>query len=110
MRKYDRIKVPIYCMLLAGLLLAVPHHAFAATTGGAWPWDTVVNQLIDEVTGTLAFALGVFAMVGAGAALIIGRGEIGGFIATMLYIVLVIAVIVNAVNVVHMFGGAGAVV
>lgn len=100
----------VLALVLVGLAL-VPEHAFAGVAGGGgFPWDNIWQRLIAEITGPIAFGLAVFAMVSAGAALIMGRGEIGGFISSLLFIVLVAAVLINAVNLVQMIGGTGAVV
>jgi type IV secretory pathway VirB2 component (pilin) len=95
---------------LALFVFLVPFHAHAAATGGAFPWDNILTQLQAEVTGPIAFMVALFAIIGAGASLIMGRGEIGGFITTLLYVVLVAALIIEASNLLQMIGGTGALV
>jgi type IV secretion system protein TrbC len=101
-----------YFLLLSLALLAflLPFHAHAAAAGGAFPWDNILTQLQAEVTGPIAFIVALFAIIGAGAGLIMGRGEIGGFITTLLYVVLVAALIIEATNLLQMIGGNGALV
>jgi type IV secretion system protein VirB2 len=101
-----------YRLLLAFtfLVFLLPFHAHAAAAGGAFPWDNILTQLQAEVTGPIAFIVALFAIIGAGAGLIMGRGEIGGFITTLLYVVLVAALIVEATNLLQMIGGNGALV
>ena len=63
------------------LALLVPDVAHAASAGGGGlPWDTPLTTLKDDLTGPVAFAVALIAMVACGAALIFG-GEINEFIA-----------------------------
>jgi type IV secretion system protein VirB2 len=106
-----RVKREFFVLFgLAFVVLIVPFHAHAAAAGGAFPWDNILTQLQTEVTGPIAFVVALFAIIGAGAGLIMGRGEIGGFITTLLYVVLVAAMIIEATNLLQMIGGNGALV
>ncbi|MCT7910691.1 TrbC/VirB2 family protein [Arcobacter lacus] len=80
--------------------------ALASQTGANLPWESPLESLVDSITGPVAFAISLLAIVAAGAGLIFG-GEISGFIKTVLYLVLVIAFIVGGASVMKMFSGAG---
>ena len=88
-------------LVLLGLLLLLsllmPELAHASSSGGV-PWEDPLTKVVDSITGPVAFGISVLAIVGAGCALIFG-GDISGFIKTVIYIALVVALIVGAVNV-----------
>ncbi|WP_039816527.1 conjugal transfer system pilin TrbC [Xanthomonas arboricola] len=93
--------------LLAFLLLA-PQHAFASEgTGGSLPYEDWLTNLRNSVTGPVAFALSIIGIVVAGGILIFG-GELNGFFRTLIFIVLVMALLVGAQNMMSTFFGRGA--
>ncbi|MGV7209312.1 conjugal transfer system pilin TrbC [Oxalobacteraceae bacterium A2-2] len=97
-------------LALAILLLAVliPHSAMAAEgTGGSLPYETWLTNLRNSVTGPVAFTLSVVGIVIAGGVLIFG-GDLNGFFRTMVFLVLVMAFLVGAQNVMSTFFGRGA--
>jgi len=97
-------------MLLALLVLAIlaPQHAFASTgTGGSLPYESWLTNLQNSVTGPVAFALSIIGIVVAGGVLIFG-GDLNGFFRTLIFIVLVMALLVGAQNVMSTFFGRGA--
>jgi type IV secretory pathway VirB2 component (pilin) len=94
-------------LLLAWLLLA-PQHAFASEgTGGSLPYESWLVNLRNSVTGPVAFALSIIGIVVAGGVLIFG-GDLNGFFRTMIFLVLVMALLVGAQNVMGTFFGRGA--
>jgi len=93
--------------LFVVMLLAFAVHAHAATTGGGLPYESWLTSLQSSVTGPVAFALSIIGIVVAGGALIFG-GEISGFFKTMIFIVLVMALLVGAQNMMSTFFGQGA--
>ena len=94
-------------ILLACILLA-PHHAFASEgTGGSLPYESWLTNLRNSVTGPVAFALSIIGIVIAGGVLIFG-GDLNGFFRTMIFLVLVMALLVGAQNVMSTFFGRGA--
>lgn len=94
-------------ILLAFALLA-PQHAFASEgTGGGLPYETWLTNLRTSVTGPVAFALAMIGIVVAGGILIFG-GELNGFFRTLIFIVLVMALLVGAQNMMSTFFGRGA--
>ena len=99
-----------YCglALLLALLLLAPQHAFASEgTGGSLPYETWLASLRNSVTGPVAFALSMIGLVVAGGVLIFG-GDLNGFFRTMIFLVLVMALLVGAQNVMGTFFGRGA--
>lgn len=94
-------------ILLAFALLA-PQHAFASEgTGGGLPYEGWLTNLRQSVTGPVAFALAMIGIVVAGGILIFG-GELNGFFRTLIFIVLVMALLVGAQNMMSTFFGRGA--
>ena len=88
-------------LLLLSLLLLVslfiPDMAYASSSGNV-PWEDPLSKVVKSITGPVAFGISVLAIVATGVTLIFG-GEISGFIKTLIYITLVIAIIVGATNV-----------
>lgn len=98
--------------LLVGLLIAylllVPGHAYAAEgTGGSLPYESWLANLRNSVTGPVAFALSLVGIVVSGGTLILG-GDLNGFFRTMIFVVLVMALLVGAQNMMSSFFGRGA--
>jgi type IV secretion system protein VirB2 len=94
-------------MILAFMLLA-PQHAFASEgTGGSLPYESWLTNLRNSVTGPVAFALSIIGIVVAGGVLIFG-GDLNGFFRTLIFLVLVMALLVGAQNVMSTFFGRGA--
>ena len=94
-------------VLLAFLALA-PQHAFASVgTGGSLPYESWLTDLRNSVTGPVAFTLSIIGIVVAGGVLIFG-GDLNGFFRTLIFLVLVMALLVGAQNVMSSFFGRGA--
>lgn len=93
-------------LLLA--VMALPEHAFAASSGGgSLPYEDWLTTLRESVTGPVAFALSIIGIVVAGGVLIFG-GDLNGFFRTLIFLVLVMALIVGANNVMKNFFGTSA--
>ena len=94
-------------MLLTLLLLFVPELALASVGGGgALPYATWLVSLRNSVTGPVAFTLSIVGIVVAGGILIFG-GELNAFFRTLIFIVLVMALLIGAQNIMtNLFGGA----
>ncbi|EDP6893715.1 conjugal transfer protein TrbC [Campylobacter lari] len=90
--------------LIAGISVA-----WASTTGAGLPWESPLQIIKASITGPVAFVMSIFAIIGAGAGLIWG-GEFSGFIKTLFYIVLVIALVVGATNLINIFNTSGALI
>lgn len=94
--------------LLTLLLVLDPQTALASEgTGGALPYESWLTNLRNSVTGPVAFALSIIGIVIAGGVLIFG-GELNGFFRSLIFIVLVMAFLVGAQNMMGTFFGRGA--
>lgn len=103
-------KAVIYSGLLVilALFLLAPLPAFASEgTGGSLPYEGWLTNLRNSVTGPVAFALSIIGIVVAGGVLIFG-GDLNGFFRTLIFLVLVMALLVGAQNVMSSFFGRGA--
>ena len=95
-------------LVLLALLFLAPQAAFASTgTGGSLPYEGWLTNLQNSVTGPVAFALSIIGIVVAGGVLIFG-GDLNGFFRTLIFLVLVMALLVGAQNVMSTFFGRGA--
>lgn len=92
--------------LLLFMLLS-PDAAHAAGTNGGLPYESWLQNLRDSVTGPVAFALALIGVVIAGGVLIFG-GELNAFARTIIFLVLVMALIIGANNLIGTFFGGGA--
>lgn len=90
-------------VLLIGAILFFPEITYAANL----PWETPLGKITTSLTGPVAFSISLLGIIGSGATLIWG-GEINQFIRTIIYIVLVIALIVSSTTVLSsIFGVTG---
>jgi type IV secretion system protein VirB2 len=97
---------PSPSLIVAALLLflaALPELAHAVDSQPL-PYEAGLGSLYTSLTGPVPFIISLVGIVACGAMLIFG-GEISGFLRTMVFLVLVISVIVQATAVVSMFGG-----
>lgn len=93
-------------VLVLVVLLAPPAWA-SEGTGGSLPYESWLTNLRNSVTGPVAFALSIIGIVIAGGVLIFG-GDLNGFFRTLIFLVLVMALLVGAQNVMGQFFGRGA--
>lgn len=100
--------VYIGLVLLLAVLFLAPDSAHAAVgAGGGLPYESWLANLRSSVTGPVAFALSIIGIVIAGGVLIFG-GDLNGFFRTLIFIVLVMALLVGAQNIMSNFFGQGA--
>jgi type IV secretion system protein VirB2 len=106
---FDRSALPYLCLaLLFAYLLLTPGHAFASEgTGGSLPYESWLTNLRNSVTGPVAFSLSMLGIVASGGGLILG-GDLNGFFRTLIFLVLVMALLVGAQNMMSSFFGRGA--
>ena len=98
----------LVCFALLVVMLLGPEQAFASEgTGGALPYESWLTNLRNSVTGPVAFALSIVGIVIAGGVLIFG-GDLNGFFRTLIFLVLVMALLVGAQNMMSAFFGRGA--
>lgn len=82
--------------------------AFASVgTGGGLPYEDWLTKLRNSMTGPVAFTLSIMGIVMAGGILIFG-GDLNGFFRTLVFIVLVMALLVGAQNMMSSLFGRGA--
>lgn len=95
-------------ILVVGFCLMAPHPAYASEgIGGTLPYESWLMNLRNSVTGPVAFSLSMIGIVVAGGALVMG-GDLSGFFRTLIFIVLVLAFLVGAQNMMSNFFGRGA--
>ncbi len=93
---------------LMAVVLLLPQHAFASEgTGGSLPYESWLTNLRNSVTGPVAFTVSIIGIVVAGGVLIFG-GELNAFFRSLVFIVLVMALLVGAQNMMSTFFGRGA--
>jgi len=92
------------------LLAVVVNPAFASEAGTGLEWETPFQQFYRSITGPVAFGIAFLGIVVCGAVLIWG-GEINEFVRRMVMVILVVAVIMFAGNILRrMFAGGAAVI
>ena len=98
----------LFGLCVLGLFIASSDAAYAGTTaGGSLPYESWLTSLRNSVTGPVAFTLALVGIVVAGGVLIFG-GDLNGFFRTLIFIVLVMALLVGAQNMMTTFFGAAA--
>jgi type IV secretion system protein VirB2 len=95
----------LFLILAIACLASEP--AYATGTSGGLPYEAWLTSLQNSVTGPVAFGLSIIGIVIAGGVLIFG-GDLNGFFRTLIFLVLVMALLVGANNVMTSFFGAGA--
>ena len=106
-RLFSNVAASVAAMLLLSLL---PEQVVAATGGGGGlPYESWLTTLTNSVTGPVAFTLSIVGIVVAGGVLIFG-GELNAFFRTMIFLILVMAFLVGAQNIMSTLFGRGAVI
>jgi type IV secretion system protein TrbC len=102
-------KLNLTLVLTLGLLAVVmtPDAMATTGTGGSLPYESWLTSLRNSVTGPVAFSLSIIGIVVAGGILIFG-GELNAFFRTLIFLVLVMALLVGAQNMMTSFFGHGA--
>ncbi|HVI56687.1 MAG TPA: TrbC/VirB2 family protein [Luteibacter sp.] len=83
--------------------LAILFPGLALAVDDVLPYQKGIDVFYASMTGPVPFIISLMGIVGCGAMLIFG-GEISGFMRTMIFIVLVVSVIVQAKSVVSLLG------
>lgn len=97
-------------VLLFGVLALFANDAAAAVgAGGNLPYEGWLGNLRNSVTGPVAFTLSIIGIIVAGGVLIFG-GDLNGFFRSIVFLVLVMAFLVGAQNVMANFFNRGAVI
>ncbi len=95
-------------LFLAVLFLLAPEAHASAGAGGGLPYEGWLEKVVSSISGPVAFSISMAALIGAGSALIFGGTEMNGFLKTLLYLVLVLALIVAARSALSSITGTGA--
>jgi len=109
MKVLVNLNVSVWFLLVTLLLIHTDLVQAAATGGGSLPYEPWLVQLQNSVTGPVAFSLSLIGIVVAGGVLIFG-GDLNGFFRTLIFIVLVMALLVGAQNIMSTLFGKGAVI
>lgn len=91
--------------LFVGIFAFGMTAAYAAQTGDM-PYESVLTQLSNSLTGPVAKSIALIGIVGSGAALIFG-GEITGFLKSVIYLVLVCSLLIMGNVIVDKFSSSG---
>ena len=106
--KFSDTKIRLLLIVGFTLVFASQAHASAAA-GGGLPYEAWLTKLQASLTGPVAFSVSLIGIVGAGGVLIFG-GELNAFLRTLVFIVLVMALLVGANTMMSGLFGTGAVV
>lgn len=107
-RKFSQTILQI--LLIVAFTFAFTSYAHAsASAGGGLPYEAWLTKLQQSMTGPVAFSVSLIGIVGAGGVLIFG-GELNAFLRTLVFIVLVMALLVGANTMMSGIFGTGAVV
>lgn len=96
-----------FFVFLVFFMLDAPPAFASQGTGGSLPYEAWLDKLRNSVTGPVAFTLSIVGIVIAGGVLIFG-GELNGFFRTLIFIVLVMALLIGSQNMLGTFFGRGA--
>lgn len=97
----------IVALLLIASLLGSGDVLASSGTGGGLPYESWLESLRNSITGPVAFTFAIIGIVGTGGALIFG-GDLNGFLRSMIFLVLIIALIVASQNIMSGLFGQGA--
>ncbi len=86
-----------------GLLSAAGAAPAAETVGNALPYEGWLQTLQQSLTGPVAFSVAMIGIVCCGATLIFAGGEIGRFMRSLVYLVLVMTMLIGANNLMSRF-------
>jgi type IV secretion system protein VirB2 len=92
---------------LAAMLLLSGTGAFAANTGSNLPWEGPLQTLVTSLTGPVAYAISIVAIVALGAGLAFG-GEMSESMRRMLQVGIAVCLVVFAAQVMTSWIGSGA--
>lgn len=94
-------KIVGLCVVL--LVLLVTHPAFATGGASGMPWESPLTKILSSVTGPVARAGGILAIVAAGLGLAFSEG--GGFMRKVLGVVFGLSITFSATTFISNFLG-----
>jgi type IV secretory pathway VirB2 component (pilin) len=95
-------------LMVAFLAAAASSGAFAAETGTNLPWEGPLTTLVTSLTGPVAYAISVIAIVALGATLAFRGGEMGETMRHLLQAGIAVCLVVFAAQVMTSFIGQSA--
>lgn len=104
-----KLSTLLISIVLIALAIFSNDAAAAVGAGGNLPYEGWLTNLRNSVTGPVAFTLSIVGIVIAGGVLIFG-GDLNGFFRTLVFLVLIMALLVGAQNVMANFFNRGAVI
>lgn len=104
---FNQRTILFFALLFLTFILVSQPALASEGTGGSLPYESWLTNLRNSVTGPVAFSIALIGIVIAGGTLIFG-GELNGFFRTLIFIVLVMAFLVGAQNMLTTFFGRGA--
>ena len=99
--KLHRLATPIVTFAVS----TMPTYAFAGGAGGAMPWEQPLDTISASLSGPVARAIGIAAVVGAGLAFAFTEG--GGILRKAIGIVFGLAIAFSATTFITTLFGAG---
>jgi type IV secretion system protein VirB2 len=94
--------------LMLGFALTAASCAFAAENGNNLPWEGPLTTLVTSLTGPVAYAISVIAIVALGATLAFAGGEMGETMKRLLHVGIAVCCVVFAAQVMTSFIGQAA--
>ncbi len=94
--------------LMLAFALAAGSGAFAAEAGNNLPWEGPLTTLVTSLTGPVAYAISVVAIVALGATLAFAGGEMGETMKRLLHVGIAVCCVVFAAQVMSSFIGQAA--
>lgn len=94
-------------LLAFTLIIFCPYAMGAETTTTSLPYESWLRTIQKSLTGPVAFSVSLIGIVSSGATLIFTGGELGRFMRTIIYIVLVMTLLIGANTLMtNLFNGA----
>ena len=100
--------IPFQAALMLGFALTAASGAFAAENGNNLPWEGPLTTLVTSLTGPVAYAISVIAIVALGATLAFAGGEMGETMKRLLHVGIAVCCVVFAAQVMTSFIGQAA--
>lgn len=96
----------LYLLAILAICLLPDLCSASVGSGGGLPYEDWLEKFRDSVTGPIAFTFGLVGIVTAGSILIFG-GELNAFMRSILVLILIMAFIVAAQNILSGLFGRG---
>ena len=107
-RRFVRRGVSRFGLQLGVMLALGTSGAFAAENGTNLPWEGPLTTLVTSLTGPVAYAISVIAIVALGATLAFAGGEMGETMKRLLHVGIAVCCVVFAAQVMTSFIGQAA--